>query len=281
MNILDKIVADKRKEVAFRKGLIPQSQLEKSVLFDRKSPSLAAILQESSSGIIAEHKRRSPSKSVINNTLNVQDVATGYEQAGVCGMSVLTDAKYFGGSLDDLLLARAATDFPLLRKEFIIDEYQILEAKAYGADVILLIAAVLSQSEIKVFSECAKNLGMNVLLEVHNLEELEKSIMPSLDMLGVNNRNLKTFEVSLEISKRLSEKIPEDFVKVSESGISTIEAIKELQPYGYKGFLIGENFMKTDNPGESASKFIKNLSLTCKVFPEERGTPCRSNQYHK
>ncbi|RXG12947.1 indole-3-glycerol phosphate synthase [Leeuwenhoekiella aestuarii] len=259
MNILDKIVADKFKEVALRKQLIPASQLEQSVLFDRKSPSLATALSTSNSGIIAEHKRRSPSKQVINHTLNVQDVATGYENAGVCGMSVLTDGKYFGGSLDDLLLARAVSKFPLLRKEFIIDEYQILEAKAYGADVILLIAAVLTREEIKNFSEFAKSLGLDVLLEVHNLEELEKSIMPSLDMLGVNNRNLKTFEVSLETSKTLSTKIPDDFVKVSESGISSIDAIKELQPYGYKGFLIGENFMKTDNPGASATEFIKQL----------------------
>ena len=259
MNILDKIVADKFKEVALRKQLIPASQLEQSVLFDRKSPSLATALSTSNSGIIAEHKRRSPSKQVINHTLNVQDVATGYENAGVCGMSVLTDGKYFGGSLDDLLLARAVSKFPLLRKEFIIDAYQILEAKAYGADVILLIAAVLKREEIKNFSEFAKSLGLDVLLEVHNLEELEKSIMPSLDMLGVNNRNLKTFEVSLETSKTLSTKIPDDFVKVSESGISSIDAIKELQPYGYKGFLIGENFMKTDNPGASATEFIKNL----------------------
>ena len=175
-------------------------------------------------------------------------------------MSVLTDGKYFGGSLDDLLIARAASAFPLLRKEFIVDDYQILEAKAYGADVILLIAAVLSQSEIKSLSEFAKSLGLDVLLEVHNLEELQKSIMPSLDMLGVNNRNLKTFEVSLDISKTLSEEIPNDFVKVSESGISSVEAIKELKPYGYKGFLIGENFMKTDNPGASAETFIKQLS---------------------
>lgn len=259
MNILDKIVADKYKEVALRKQLIPVKQLEQSVLFNRKSPSLAAALSTSNSGIIAEHKRRSPSKKVINNTLNVQDVATGYETAGVCGMSVLTDGKYFGGSLDDLLLARASSTFPLLRKEFIVDEYQILEAKAFGADVILLIAAVLTREEIKSFSEFSKSLGLDVLLEVHNLEELEKSIMPSLNMLGVNNRNLKTFEVSLYTSKTLSEKIPDDFVKVSESGISSIDAIKELQPYGYKGFLIGENFMKTSNPGASATEFIKQL----------------------
>ena len=220
---------------------------------------MTAALSTSNSGIIAEHKRRSPSKQVINHNLNVQDVATGYENAGACGMSVLTDGKYFGGSLDDLLLARAASTFPLLRKEFMVDAYQILEAKAYGADVILLIAAVLTRDEIKSLSEFAKSLGLDVLLEVHNLEELEKSIMPSLDMLGVNNRNLKTFEVSLETSKNLSTKIPDDFVKVSESGISSIDAIQELQPYGYKGFLIGENFMKTDNPGASATEFIKNL----------------------
>lgn len=261
MNILDKIIADKHKEVALRKSLIPVKQLEASVLFNRKSPSLAQALRSSETGIIAEHKRRSPSKQVINHNLNVQDVATGYENAGACGMSVLTDGKYFGGSLDDLLLARASSSFPLLRKEFIVDEYQILEAKAYGADVILLIAAVLSQSEIKSLSEFTKNLGMDVLLEVHNLEELQKSIMPSLDMLGVNNRNLKTFEVSLDISKTLSKEIPDEFIKVSESGISNIEAINELKPFGYKGFLIGENFMKTDNPGGSATEFIKALNL--------------------
>ena len=259
MNILDKIVIDKRKEVDLRKSLIPVSQLEQSVLFERDTNSLAQRLMASNSGIIAEHKRRSPSKSVINQSLNVQDVASGYENAGVCGMSVLTDVKYFGGAIDDLLLARASCNLPLLRKEFIIDDYQILEAKAYGADVILLIAAILTKAEIKQFSEFAKSLNLDVLLEVHNEEELHKSIMPSLDMLGVNNRNLKTFDVSLETSKLLSELIPNDFVKVSESGISSVDAIKELQPYGYKGFLIGENFMKTENPGASAAKFIKDL----------------------
>lgn len=259
MNILDKITLDKRNEVALRKQLIPTFQLEQSVLFERQTVSLATNLRNSKSGIIAEHKRRSPSKSVINNTLNVQDVAKGYEDAGVCGISVLTDGKYFGGSLDDLLTARASCNLPLLRKEFIIDEYQVLEAKAYGADVILLIAAILTRNEIKQFSEFAKSLNLDVLLEVHNEEELHKSIMPSVDMLGVNNRNLKTFDVSLDVSKNLSNLIPNDFVKISESGISNIEAIKELQPYGYQGFLIGENFMKTDNPGESATEFIKSL----------------------
>ena len=200
MNILDKITADKRIEVNLRKNLIPTKQLEQSILFEREIISLATNLRTSKSGIIAEHKRRSPSKSIINQSLSVQDVARGYEDAGVCGMSVLTDGKYFGGSLDDLLTARASCSLPLLRKEFIIDEYQILEAKAYGADVILLIAAILSREEIKQFSELAKSLNLDVLLEVHNEEELYKSIMPSLDMLGVNNRNLKTFGVSLETS---------------------------------------------------------------------------------
>lgn len=259
MNILDKIVADKIKEVELKKSLIPSSQLEQSILFERSGLSLATALRNSNSGIIAEHKRRSPSKQTINQNTNVGLVAKGYENAGVCGMSVLTDIKYFGGSLEDLLLARASVKMPLLRKEFIIDEYQILEAKAHGADVILLIAAVLSKDEIKTLSEFAKNLDLEVLLEVHNEEELYKSIMPSLDMLGVNNRDLKTFSVSLETSKHLSALIPDYFVKISESGISSIGAIKELKEYDYQGFLIGENFMKTENPGKAANEFIQNL----------------------
>ena len=259
MNILDKIITDKKREVILKKSLIPISQLENSVLFDRKTISLSNNLRNSNSGIIAEHKRRSPSKPNINNSFTVEEVVKGYENAGVCGISVLTDTKYFGGSLDDLLLARASVNIPLLRKEFIVDEYQILEAKAYGADLILLIAAVLTREEIKHLSQFAKALDLEVLLEVHNLEELQKSIMPSLDLIGVNNRNLKTFEVSLDFSKQLASEIPNEFVKVSESGISSTEAINELKPFGYKGFLIGENFMKTDNPGLAATEFINEL----------------------
>jgi indole-3-glycerol phosphate synthase len=259
MNILDQIIIDKKREVVLKKSIIPVSQLENSVLFGSKTVSLSKNLRNSKSGIIAEHKRRSPSKSIINQDFTVEEVVKGYESAGVCGISVLTDGKYFGGSLDDLLLARASVNVPLLRKEFIVDEYQILEAKAHGADVILLISAVLTREEIKHLSEFAQSLALEVLLEVHNLEELEKAIMPSLDMIGVNNRNLKTFEVSLDFSKELALHIPNEFVKVSESGISSIEAIRELQPYGYQGFLIGENFMKTDNAGESARKFISKL----------------------
>lgn len=259
MNILDKIIFDKKREVELKKSLIPVSQLENSILFGSRTISLSKILRSSQTGIIAEHKRRSPSKAEINYNFTVEEVVKGYESAGVCGISVLTDGKYFGGSLDDLLLARASVNVPLLRKEFVVDEYQILEAKAHGADLILLIAAVLTREEIKQLSEFAESLGLEVLLEVHNLEELQKSIMPSLNMIGVNNRNLKTFEVSLDFSKELASEIPNEFVKVSESGISSIEAINDLKNYGYKGFLIGENFMKTDNAGEAAKQFISKL----------------------
>ncbi|MDZ4146963.1 MAG: indole-3-glycerol phosphate synthase TrpC [Flavobacteriaceae bacterium] len=259
MNILDKIIADKKREIILKKSVIPLTQLEASVLFERTTLSLCENLKTKSFGIIAEHKRRSPSKAVINQSFAVEDVVKGYEIAGAAAISVLTDSKYFGGSLDDLLLARAAVNIPLLRKEFIVDAYQILEAKSQGADLILLIAAVLTRTEIKQLSEFAQSLGLEVLLEVHNLEELEKSLMPSLDLIGVNNRNLKTFEVSIYISKELATAIPDDFIKVSESGISHTDAVKELLPYGFKGFLIGENFMKTENPGEAAKEFIKNI----------------------
>ena len=259
MTILDQIIADKKTEIEIKKTIIPISQLEQSVLFDRPQNSLKERLCKSQSGVIAEHKRRSPSKAVINQSLNVQDVAKGYEQAGVCGMSVLTDTRYFGGNLDDLLLARASCEIPLLRKDFIIDTYQILEAKAYGADVILLIAVVLTQQQIKDLSLRAKELNLEVLLEVHNEAELYKALMPSLDMIGVNNRNLKTFKVDLKNSQNLSNIIPDDFVKVSESGISSVEAINDLKHYGYQGFLIGENFMKSENPGQSAKDFIEIL----------------------
>ena len=259
MSILDQIVADKKIEVAHRKSLFPVSYWEASPLFERKCISLSTRLKASRSGILAEHKRRSPSKPNINSRLSVSEVASGYENAGVCGMSVLTDGKYFGGSLDDLVIARATTQLPLLRKEFIVEEYQLFEAKANGADLILLIAAVLTRAQIQQLSTAAQRLGLEVLLEVHNQEELEKSLMPSLDLLGVNNRNLKTFSVSLDTSRHLADQIPNDFVKVSESGISEVASIQELQTYGYQGFLVGENFMKTDRPGEAAQHFINLL----------------------
>ncbi len=259
MNILDRIIADKKNEVALRKSLFPISYWEASPLFDRPLNRLSTRLRSSHSGIIAEHKRRSPSKQTINTKLSVSEVVQGYDKAGACGLSILTDHKYFGGSLEDLNLARATTTLPLLRKEFIVDEHQLIEAKAQGADLILLIAAVLSREEIRTLSSVAQKLDLEVLLEIHNQEELEKSIMPSLDLLGVNNRNLKTFEVSLETSRALATLIPDEFVKVSESGLSDIQSIKILQSIGYQGFLVGENFMKTTQPGTAAQEFISQL----------------------
>lgn len=260
MSILDRIVADKKKEVDLRKKIFPLSYWKQSPLYKRDGFSLVKQLKESTTGIIAEHKRRSPSRDNINSGLNVHEVALSYEKAGVCGMSVLTDLKYFGGSLEDLIVVRAICQLPILRKEFIIDSYQLYEAKAHGADVILLIAAILDRKQIEFLSKTARDLGLEVLLEVHNIAELKKSIMPTLDLLGVNNRNLKTFEVSLDTSRELAEHIPDDFIKVSESGISSVNAIQNLQSFGYQGFLIGENFMKTDSPGAAAAQFINSLS---------------------
>ena len=261
MNILDQIIASKKKEVALKKSVVSVAQLENAALFNKKTSSLSKSITNSPFGIVAEHKRRSPSKATINNRFSVEEVVKGYENAGASGISVLTDMQYFGGSLEDLLLARASVQIPLLRKEFIVDEYQLLEAKAYGADAILLIAAVLSKKEIKQLSEFAQSLALEVLLEVHNREELEKSITPSIDLIGVNNRNLKTFEVSLQNSIDLSNHIPNDFVKISESGLTTTDDIKLLRSHGFRGFLIGENFMKTENPGKSLEQLINQLKV--------------------
>jgi indole-3-glycerol phosphate synthase len=259
MTILDQIIASKKREVALKKAVVSIQQLENTDLFNSKTNSLSKSILNSPFGIIAEHKRRSPSKATINHDLSVEEIVKGYENAGASGISVLTDSQYFGGSLEDLHLAKATVNTPLLRKEFIIDEYQLLEAKAFGADAILLIAAVLTRDEIKTLSEFAQSIALEVLLEVYNQEELEKSIMPSLDIIGVNNRNLKTFEVSLQNSIDLVTQIPNDFIKISESGFSTSEEIKLLKIHGYQGFLIGENFMKTDNPGKSLEQFINQL----------------------
>ena len=259
MNILDKIAADKNIEVEQRKELLPVETLQLLPHYSRKCLSLKDNLKNSSTGIITEFKRRSPSLPELNLKAEVKTITAAYEEAGASGISVLTDEKYFWGTVDDLLQAREIVNVPLLRKDFIIDEYQIYEAKAIGADVILLIAALLSRNQIRELSEKAKELGLEVLLEVHNEEELEKSIMPSLDMIGVNNRNLKTFKVDLDLSKRLAEKIPSEFVKVSESGISETSAILELQKSGFQGFLIGGNFMKTEDPGANAKKFFAEL----------------------
>lgn len=226
---------------------------------ERESFSLSESIVKGS-GIIAEFKRRSPSKQVINHRSSIIDVVRGYEKAGVSGISVLADTKYFGGALDDLIQARDQVDVPLLRKEFIIDPYQIFEAKAYGADAVLLIAAVLRPEEVTAFSATARELGLEVLLEIHSEAELLRSDLTHIDLVGVNNRNLKTFEVSLETSKELGPKIPDNKVKISESGISSVGAIRALKHYGYKGFLIGENFMRTEDPAAASSQFLKELN---------------------
>ena len=258
MNILERIVKDKRREVAAKKEGLPTSFLMQSPLFERACFSMSKSINEGT-GIIAEFKRRSPSKQVINHKDSVIEIVSAYEQAGASAISVLTDTKYFGGSLDDLIQARQHLNIPLLRKEFIIDTYQIYEAKAFGADAILLIAAILSPKELTSFSVLAHQLGLEVLLEVHNEDELKASNLDCVDMVGVNNRNLKTFEVSLDTSKELAALISKEKVKISESGISNTEAIHSLKQYGYKGFLIGENFMKTEEPGAAAVQFINSL----------------------
>lgn len=257
MTILDKINANKLREIEAAKALVSIKQLESSALFGRKCSSLKDAIVNGS-GIIAEFKRQSPSKGIINGIVKPADVARGYQDAGVSAMSCLTDLDYFGGSFDDLIAARAAATLPILRKDFMLDEYQILEAKSIGADIILLIASSLSISETNDLGKFAKGLGMSVLLEIHDDSELGH-INQHCDAVGVNNRNLKTFEVSTDVSKELADKIPSEFVKVSESGISNVAAIKDLKQYGYQGFLIGENFMKTDNPGLSCAEFIKQL----------------------
>ncbi|GGD44181.1 indole-3-glycerol phosphate synthase TrpC [Muriicola marianensis] len=259
MDILQKIVLQKTREIALKKSLLPADQFEKSPLFGKAGKSLSSALKNSKSGIIAEFKRRSPSLPKINQHSPVDQVASAYERAGACGMSVLTNTHFFGGTLEDLLLARAATSFPVLRKEFIIDEYQILEARAHGADVILLIAAILKPEQVRDFTRLAVDLGMEVLLEVHDEEELDRAFIPGIQMVGVNNRNLKTFEVNLETSKRIAPRIPAEVVRISESGISRTDAIKELREHGFRGFLIGEHFMSTQEPGGRAAEFIKSL----------------------
>lgn len=259
MNILDQIIAHKKREIALRKSVVSANQLENSELFNSRTTSLSKSVLHSPFGIIAEHKRRSPSKATINHHLSLEGVVKGYEDAGASGISVLTDSKFFGGSSDDLLMAKASVKTPVLRKEFIIDEYQILEAKAFGADAILLIASVLSPEELKALTAFAHSIALEVLLEVHNQEELNKSLASGADMIGVNNRNLKTFEVHLDTSLALANEIPNDFVKISESGLHTAEAIKLLKSAGFNGFLMGEAFMKTNNPGGELATIIEQL----------------------
>jgi indole-3-glycerol phosphate synthase len=254
MNILDRIIEQKKKEVAERKLEMPVAELEKGRFFQRQTLSLKQFLEKPrKTGIIAEYKRKSPSKGIINNRDSVEAVTKAYASYGASGISILTDHQFFGGSLDDLISARD-NGVPLLRKDFMIDEYQLLEAKAYGADVILLIAACLSPAEVHSLSAVARKLGLEVLLEIHDESELEH-ICDTVDLVGVNNRNLKTFEVNLEHSVQLSEKIGDGFPRVAESGINTVQDVHYLKEHGFSGFLIGEYFMRQKSPMAAFKNF--------------------------
>ncbi len=260
MDILEKIIAYKKQEIKKLKNEVSLEKLVKSPNFKRTPLSLKkALISAGSTGIIAEYKRKSPSKGIINDTSSVVEVTQGYLKANVAAQSILTDFEFFGGSIIDIIQARVINETtPILRKDFIVDAFQIVEAKAVGADAILLIAACLTTQELKNYGALAKELGLDVLYEVHSEEELDKIVLDD-KIIGINNRNLKTFKVDLEHSISLAEKIPQSCVKVSESGISDPRIITGLKEYGFQGFLIGENFMKTDNPGEACQHFINQI----------------------
>ena len=260
MNILDKIVAYKKEEVKIQQAKVSVEELKQTELFARKTLSLREfLLDETKTGIIAEFKRKSPSKGVINGNADVVKVTNAYSRFGASGLSVLTDENFFGGSKEDLIKARV-NNTPVLRKDFMIDAYQFYEAKAIGADVILLIAACLTQTQVKEFAALSKVLGLEVLLEIHNEDELAH-ICDDVDFVGVNNRNLKTFEVDISTSLQLFPHIPKDKLAISESGISNVDTIVMLKQAGFKGFLIGENFMKEDDPGAAFEKFVEQLKM--------------------
>lgn len=266
MNILDTIIAEKRLEVARLKEANPPCGrcnflCEASLYgpFAYRTPlSLSEALRRSSTGIIAEFKRKSPSKGWIFREAEAVPVVAGYQTAGAAAVSVLTDGTHFGGSGQDLMAARAIAGLPLLRKDFIVDPLQVCQSKALGADVILLIAAALSPAEVKQLASVAHSLSMEVLLEIHSESELE-CLCDEVDVVGVNNRDLGSFQVSVETSLRLADKIPVRFLKISESGLSDAQAVKQLQQAGYKGFLMGETFMKEADPGAALTAFIAQL----------------------
>ncbi|MBT4679585.1 MAG: indole-3-glycerol phosphate synthase TrpC [Flavobacterium sp.] len=260
MTILDKIIAFKKKEITKIKADVPLKKLVESPLFQRSPISLKkSLLEVNSSGIIAEFKRQSPSKGVINDKATIEDVTNGYLEANVAAQSILTDTSFFGGTMVDLMKARTInTTKPILRKDFIVDGFQIVEAKAIGADVILLIAACLTKEELKNYGKLAEDLGMEVLYEVHTQEDLDKIALHN-KIIGINNRNLNTFKVDLENSVNLANQIPDDCIKIAESGLSDPRIITGLKEYGFNGFLIGENFMKTENPGEACEAFISQI----------------------
>ncbi|MEP7237481.1 MAG: indole-3-glycerol phosphate synthase TrpC [Ferruginibacter sp.] len=258
MNILDKIIEHKKVEVERSKQIISIEELKQQTNFSRPVFSLKQfLLDETKTGIIAEFKRRSPSKGIINGNADVVKVTKGYTENGASCLSVLTDSEFFGGSAADLCKARV-NNIPILRKDFIIDEYQLAEARAMGADVILLIAACLTPDRVKELAFFAKCLQMEVLLEIHNEAEL-KHICDEVDLVGVNNRDLKTFSVDINRSIELSKRIPADKIKIAESGINDVETIHIFKEAGFKGFLMGEKFMKADDPAQAFKAFVQKL----------------------
>jgi len=261
MTILDKIIAFKKTEITKIKAEVSIKKLVESPNFGREVFSLKkSLLEVGSTGIIAEFKRQSPSKGIINDTATIADVTNGYLDANVAAQSILTDTSFFGGSMADLMEARVINQQkPILRKDFIVDGFQIVEAKAIGADVILLIASCLTKTELKNYGQLAADLGLEVLYEVHTQEDLDKINDLDNKIIGINNRNLNTFDVDLENSIRLSNQIPDSSLKISESGISDPKIIMGLKEYGFQGFLIGETFMNKENPGEACLEFISQL----------------------
>jgi indole-3-glycerol phosphate synthase len=259
MTILEKIAGHKRKEVESSKLLNDYNKLEKGKYFKLEPLLLTEfLLDNKKQGIIAEYKRKSPSSGIINEKARVEDVTAGYASAGASGLSILTDNKYFGGTNDDLIKTRELNMLPILRKDFTVDGYQVVESKSIGADVILLIAAILDKKQIKELARLAASLGMQVILEIHEIKELD-CLNEYINIVGVNNRNLKNFTVDINISYDLSAKIPGEFIKISESGIASPEEIRKLRDYSYNGFLIGESFMKNNDPVKSFKKFINRL----------------------
>jgi len=260
MSILDDIISFKRQEVEKSKKDVGLDELEKREFFSREIISLKqSLLDETRTGIIAEFKRRSPSKGIINNAADVNKVTTAYVQGGASALSILTDEYFFGGSESDLLRARIH-EIPILRKDFIVDKYQLVESRAMGADVILLIAACLSPKEVRDLAAFAKELELEVLLELHGENELAH-VCDEIDLVGINNRNLKTFEVDIERSLSMANKIPAGKIRIAESGISKIENIKLFREHGFKGFLMGEHFMKQADPGRAFEEFVSKLDI--------------------
>lgn len=257
MTILDKIIARKKEEVAFAKIQKSISELCDTDFYHRETLSMKTSVQERS-GIIAEFKRKSPSKGIINDISKPLEVISAYEKHGASGVSILTDTDFFGGSFQDILSVRNSVNIPILRKDFMIDTYQFHEAKAIGADAVLLIAACLSPNQVAEFTDLAHELGLEVLLEIHTEKELNH-FNKSIDLSGINNRNLKDFKVDLEHSVKLKNLLPKNTLCVAESGIYSLADFKFLKEKGFDAFLMGEYFMKNENPAICFEKFSREV----------------------